>query len=42
MKQEYVNRGASEKLVPGSLNFVAPARRGMDCVGGPRIEAAVW
>jgi len=34
VKQEYPNRDAREKLVPGSLNFVAPARRGVNCVGG--------
>jgi hypothetical protein len=28
MKQGHPNRGAHEKLVPGSLNSVAPARRG--------------
>ncbi len=42
MKQVHLNRGAHEKLVPGSLNFVAPARRGVDCVDGSRIEVAVW
>jgi len=42
MKQEYPNRDAREKLVPGSLNFVALARRGVNCVGGLRIEVAVW
>jgi hypothetical protein len=28
MKQGQLNRGAHEKLVPDSLNFVVPARRG--------------